>query len=55
MDRLVWFRAPKLIGGDGVAVAAKFGVDTLDGAANFVQVSVRSAEDDLVETYVRKL
>ena len=55
VDRLVWFRAPKLIGGDGVAVAAKFGVGTLDGAANFVQVSVRSAGDDLIETYVRKL
>lgn len=55
VDRLVWFRAPKLIGGDGVPVASKFGVDALDGAANFVQVSVRSAGDDLIETYVRKL
>tara|TARA_Y100001970_G_scaffold251274_1_gene323885 strand:- start:9397 stop:10506 length:1110 start_codon:yes stop_codon:yes gene_type:complete len=54
VDRLVWFRAPKLIGGDGIPVADTFGVGALDGAANFVKVSARPAGDDLVETYIRK-
>ncbi|MGB0629492.1 MAG: bifunctional diaminohydroxyphosphoribosylaminopyrimidine deaminase/5-amino-6-(5-phosphoribosylamino)uracil reductase RibD [Alphaproteobacteria bacterium] len=54
VDRLVWFRAPKVIGGDGIPVASAFGVAELDGAANFVNVSARPAGDDLVETYMRK-
>ena len=52
IDRLVWFRAPKLIGGDGIPAVAGFGVRDLDGAANFVKVSARPAGDDIVETYV---
>lgn len=53
VDRLVWFRASKLIGGDGVAAVAGFGVQALDGAANFVKVSSRPAGSDTVETYTR--
>jgi diaminohydroxyphosphoribosylaminopyrimidine deaminase/5-amino-6-(5-phosphoribosylamino)uracil reductase len=54
VDRLVWFRAPRVIGGDGIPVASAFGVEELDGAANFINVSARPAGDDLIETYVRK-
>lgn len=54
VDRLVWFRAPKVIGGDGISVAGAFGVAELDGAAKFVKVSARPAGDDLVETYTRE-
>lgn len=53
VDRLVWFRASKLIGGDGVAAVAGFGVQALDGAAKFVKVSSRPAGGDIVETYAR--
>lgn len=53
VDRLVWFRASMLIGGDGVAGIAGFGVQALDGAAKFVKVSSRSAGADIVETYAR--
>lgn len=53
VDRLVWFRASSLIGGDGVAAVAGFGVQALDGAANFVKVSTRPAGGDIVETYMR--
>lgn len=35
VDRLYWFRAPMVIGGDGIAATAPFGVDTLDLAAMF--------------------
>ena len=54
IDRLIWFRAPMVIGGDGLPVAAPFGVRALDGAANFVKVSARPAGDDIVETYIRR-
>ena len=50
---MIWFRAPTVIGGDGISVASAFGVGQLDGAANFVKVSARPAGDDLVETYMR--
>ena len=53
VDRVIWFRAPTVIGGDGVSVASAFGVRELDEAANFVKVSTRPAGDDLVETYMR--
>ncbi len=49
--RLVWFRSPSVIGGDGLAVAAPFGVDHLADMAAFERVSVAEAGDDLVETY----
>lgn len=52
VDRLVWFRAPKVIGGDGVPAIAAFGVGELDGAPNFVKVSSRPAGSDIVETYL---
>jgi diaminohydroxyphosphoribosylaminopyrimidine deaminase/5-amino-6-(5-phosphoribosylamino)uracil reductase len=53
VDRLVWFRASSLIGGDGVAGVAAFGARALDDAANFVKVSSRQAGADIVETYMR--
>jgi diaminohydroxyphosphoribosylaminopyrimidine deaminase / 5-amino-6-(5-phosphoribosylamino)uracil reductase len=54
VDRMVWFRAAKLIGGDGIPAVAGFGVRELDGATNFVKVSSRSAGTDIVETYMRE-
>lgn len=53
VDRVVWFRAPLVIGGDGVPAIAGFGVRELDGAVKFVKVSTREADVDLVETYKR--
>ena len=52
-DRLAWFRAPRIIGGDGLPAAAAFGVDGLDGAPSFRRLSVAEAGDDLMETYER--
>lgn len=53
VDRLVWFRAPMMIGGDGIPVAAGFGLDNLDEAPKFVKVSSRTAGEDLAEIYAR--
>lgn len=55
VDRLAWFRAPRLIGGDGVAAAAAFGVDRLEDMARFERISVVRAGEDILETYRRKL
>ncbi len=53
IDRIVWFRAGLLIGGDGVPVAVPFGVDRLDQAPRFRRSSVDPCGDDVVETWVR--
>ena len=51
VDRLVWFRAPAVIGGDGLPMAAAFGVDELAQAPSFRRLSVVEVGDDLLETY----
>ncbi len=53
VDRLVWFRAPCMIGGDGVPAAEAFGIDVLAAAPVFRRTSVRPVGDDICETYVR--
>ena len=52
-DRLVWFRNPRLIGGDGVPAAAAFGVDALADAPAYRRLSITEVGDDLMETYER--
>jgi diaminohydroxyphosphoribosylaminopyrimidine deaminase/5-amino-6-(5-phosphoribosylamino)uracil reductase len=51
IDRIVWFRAGSVFGGDGTPVAAAFGVDHLAQAPRFVRLSVDACGDDTVETY----
>ena len=53
VDRIVWFRAPMVMGGDGVSVAVAFGVDALAQAPRFMRRSVEACGDDIVETYAR--
>jgi diaminohydroxyphosphoribosylaminopyrimidine deaminase/5-amino-6-(5-phosphoribosylamino)uracil reductase len=53
VDRLVWFRAPSLIGGDGMTAAAAFGIDALSDAPRFLLDERRQLEGDVVETYDR--
>jgi diaminohydroxyphosphoribosylaminopyrimidine deaminase / 5-amino-6-(5-phosphoribosylamino)uracil reductase len=52
VDRLLWFRAPLLLGGDGVAAVAGFGVAHLTDAARFLPINTIALGDDLLETYV---
>ena len=49
VDRLAWFRAPSVIGGDGVAALASFGVDRLDEAPQFRQTSRLRLGPDVLE------
>ncbi|MEE3625089.1 bifunctional diaminohydroxyphosphoribosylaminopyrimidine deaminase/5-amino-6-(5-phosphoribosylamino)uracil reductase RibD [Nitrospirillum sp. BR 11752] len=53
VDRLEWYRAAKVIGGDGLAAAQGFGLERLDGAPRFTCVDVRAAGDDKAESYRR--
>ena len=54
VDRLEWFRAPCLIGSDGIAAVAAFGVDSLDLMARFDCLGIRRAGEDLWESFARK-
>ncbi|WP_074765084.1 bifunctional diaminohydroxyphosphoribosylaminopyrimidine deaminase/5-amino-6-(5-phosphoribosylamino)uracil reductase RibD [Magnetospirillum fulvum] len=53
VDRLIWFRAARIVGGDGLAALVGFGVDRLSQTPRFGRVDVRAIGDDLMETYSR--
>lgn len=53
IDRIVWFRAGLVIGGDGVPAAAPFGVDRLNDAPRFSRLCVEPCGEDVVETWAR--
>ena len=53
VDRLVWFRAPRVIGGDGLPALAGFGLEELEATPRFVLVAAVPAGEDMVETYRR--
>jgi diaminohydroxyphosphoribosylaminopyrimidine deaminase/5-amino-6-(5-phosphoribosylamino)uracil reductase len=51
VDRLAWFHAPGIIGGDGWPAAQGFGVTTLATMPRFVPVSQERWGDDYLTTY----
>ena len=53
VDRIVWYRAPVVIGADGTSAVSDFGLERLDDARNFVRLSSEAVGPDLVETYER--
>ncbi|SDF78145.1 diaminohydroxyphosphoribosylaminopyrimidine deaminase / 5-amino-6-(5-phosphoribosylamino)uracil reductase [Limimonas halophila] len=53
VDRLIWFRAPSLIGGDGVPAIAGAGVTGLDAVPTFRQTSTIRVGGDTMETHER--
>ncbi|MDX2237252.1 MAG: RibD family protein [Hyphomonadaceae bacterium] len=55
VDRIEWFRAPILLGGDGVPAIGALGLTALTAAPRFRRVAVRDGERDLWETYERAL
>ena len=54
IDRLAWFHAAKLIGGDGVPSIAPFGVESLSDSPAFLRTGLRKCGEDILETYERK-
>ncbi len=53
VDRLVWFHAAKVIGGDGVPAVSGFGLEELAGAPGFALRDSRPIGEDLVACYAR--
>jgi diaminohydroxyphosphoribosylaminopyrimidine deaminase / 5-amino-6-(5-phosphoribosylamino)uracil reductase len=51
VDRLAWFHAPLLIGGDGIPAVAGLDVAALADAPAFARVSTEAAGDDLLTTF----
>ena len=54
IDRIEWFRAPILLGGEGRACLAALGLEKLVDAPTFVRTRVKEVGADLWESYVRK-
>ncbi len=53
VDELAWFRAPILIGGDGLPALGGLGLGDLAAASRWRPVATERIGDDLLETYVR--
>ncbi|HVH79009.1 MAG TPA: dihydrofolate reductase family protein, partial [Stellaceae bacterium] len=53
VDRLVWMRAPMVIGDDGIPAIAGLALDKLASAPRFALLSSETAGGDLIETYRR--
>jgi len=51
VDRLAWFQAPVVIGGDGVAAVSGFGVDRLDQAPKFLQSAMTQLGRDRIDIF----
>jgi diaminohydroxyphosphoribosylaminopyrimidine deaminase/5-amino-6-(5-phosphoribosylamino)uracil reductase len=51
VDRLAWFRAPAVIGGDGIPAAAAFGIDDPAAAPRFIREATNELGDDRLETF----
>lgn len=55
VDRIEWFRAPILLGGDGLAAIAALGLERLELAPTFQRVGLVECGRDLHESYERIL
>lgn len=53
VDRIEWFRAPIVLGGDGLAAIAALGLEQLDLAPTFKRVGLVERGRDLQESYER--
>ena len=53
VDRIEWFRAPRVMGGDGRPCVAALGLESLHDTPMFRRVVVRELGADLWETYER--
>ena len=53
VDRIAWFCAPKLMGGDGMPAALGLNVEALDEAPTFRRLGVMEIGEDVLVTYER--
>ena len=52
VDRLAWFQAPLIIGGDGQAAVAPLGVEALAAAARFAPQGGETLAQDTLQSYI---
>lgn len=55
VDRIAWFRAPAIIGGDGIGAVAPLGWANLAAAPRFRRLSLETIGEDVLETLTRRL
>lgn len=55
VDRLAWFHAPCVIGGDGFPAAQAFGIQKLSDMPRFTPVSARRLGPDMLTSFTRAL
>lgn len=53
VDRIAWFHAPGVMGGDGWPAAQAFGTTALDAMPRFTRTGVRSVGDDMLTEFTR--
>ncbi len=53
VDEIAWFRAPVLIGGEGLPAMGELGLSDLRSAARWRPVATERIGDDVLDTYVR--
>lgn len=53
VDRVEWFRAPVLLGGDGLSVTAALGLESLGDAPMFKRIGLIERGADIQESYER--
>ncbi|MDJ0948724.1 MAG: bifunctional diaminohydroxyphosphoribosylaminopyrimidine deaminase/5-amino-6-(5-phosphoribosylamino)uracil reductase RibD [Alphaproteobacteria bacterium] len=53
VDRIAWFRAPSMIGADGLSAVDALAIDELGAAARFERIAVEPCGVDTLETYRR--
>ena len=53
VDRIVWFRSPSVLGGDGLPVIDSLGIIKANDAMRFTRQSVVVLGEDVLETYSR--
>jgi diaminohydroxyphosphoribosylaminopyrimidine deaminase/5-amino-6-(5-phosphoribosylamino)uracil reductase len=54
VDRLAWFHAPILLGGDAIAAVAPLGIEKLSEAPRFERLTLEQVGDDVLETLRRR-
>lgn len=54
VDRIHWFRAPRIIGGEGIPGVAHLGLEKLADSLSYHRVSAHPIGADLLEIYERK-
>ncbi|MFC7290217.1 RibD family protein [Hirschia litorea] len=55
VDRIEWFRAPIVIGGDGIACLASLGIERLDEVTGWHRMRLETCGVDVWESFSRKM